>query len=532
MAIDGVEVARSPLPHGGEVLTADAVAFVAELHRTFNGRRLDCLQRRARRRAEIAHGAGRTHLAETAGLREDSSWLVPPPARDLRDRRVEITGPADAKMMINALNSGAQVFMADFEDSLTPTWDNVVQGQHNVTAAVTGTLRHVAPDGRDYTLAQERAVLMVRPRGWHLDERHLLVDGGPVSAALFDFGLFALHNAGRLLDDGSGPYCYLPKLESHLEARLWHDVFVWIESRLGLRAGSIRATVLVETVPAALEMDEILYELGDHAAGLNAGRWDYLFSMIKTFRDAGSDFVLPDRNSIGMTAPFMRAYTELLVRTCHRRGAFAIGGMSAFVPSRRDPQLNEHACAQVRSDKIREATDGFDGTWVAHPDLVPIAQEAFAGVLDGRLNQLDRGRDDVEVSPSDLLSVAGTPGTVTAAGLRNNVAVALRYLDSWLAGNGAVAISSLMEDAATAEIARAQVWQWVHNGVTLDTGEVVSAAVVRQIAAAELDAIRRDLGEAAFRSSQGAAARSLFERVALDDDFAEFITLPAYEMLG
>jgi malate synthase len=425
------------------------------------------------------------------------------------------------------------VWLADLEDANTPHWANVVGGQVNLYEAVRRTIEFNQPDGKHYALRDgvELPTIVVRPRGWHLDERHLPVDGKPAVGALVDFGLYAFHNAAELLRRGTGPYFYLPKMESHLEARLWRDVFTFSEGELGLPAGSIRATVLIETVTAAFEMDEILYELGPHATGLNAGRWDYLFSMIKNFRDAGEAFILPDRAGITMTAPFMRAYTELLVSTCHRRGAHAMGGMAAFIPSRRDPEVNKVALAKVREDKEREARDGFDGSWVAHPDLVPVCQEVFDAALGDKPNQLDRRRDDVRVTAEQLLDVAATPGRVTEAGLRSNVSVALQYIEAWLGGNGAVGINNLMEDAATAEISRSQVWQWLHAGVRLDTGDVVSAELVGRIGDEELAAIRARIGEEAYAGSRFTDARELFETVALADDFADFLTVPAYEII-
>jgi malate synthase len=493
-------------PRAEKVLTDDAVAFVAELERRFGRRRVELLEARAARQRRLSAGELPDFLPETREIRE-AEWRVEPVPEPLRDRRVEITGPTDRKMVINALNSGARMFMADFEDANSPTWANMVEGQANLTDAIERTIELETPD-KTYRLGDEVATLLVRPRGWHLVERHLVVGGSPVSASLFDAGLFLFHNARRLLDKGSGPYLYLPKLESHLEARLWNDVFVAAEELLGLTRGSIKATVLIETVLAAFEMDEILWELREHAAGLNAGRWDYMFSVIKKFRHR-PEFVLPDRNSVTMTAPFMRAYTELLVRTCHRRGAHAMGGMAAFIPSRRDPELNERALAKVREDKRREAGDGFDGTWVAHPDLVPVAMEEFDRVLGGRSNQLERTREDVEVSAADLLDVASTAGEITEEGLRNDVDVGIQYLSAWLRGSGAVAIYNLMEDAATAEIARSQVWQWVWNG-RFDREHV-------------LRVIRDAEGEE--------TAREIFEQVALGEPFVEFLTLPAYDYL-
>ncbi len=501
---EGVRVLR---PADEAILSPPALTFVARLQRELGPRRRELLERRARRRAELDRGVEPDFLAETRSVREDE-WRVAAAPSDLLDRRVEITGPVERKMMINALNSGARIFMADFEDASSPTWSNCVEGQRNLADAVRGTIALDTPDKR-YKLNEDVATLVVRPRGWHLPERHVLVDGEPISASLFDFGLAFFHNARELLERGSGPYFYLPKLESHLEARLWNDVFLLAQDELGIPRGSVRATVLVETILAALEMEEILYELREHSAGLNAGRWDYIFSAIKTFRNRPG-FVLPDRAQVTMTVPFMRAYTELLVATCHRRGAHAIGGMAAFIPSRRDPQVNEVALAKVREDKERESRDGFDGTWVAHPDLVPVATEVFDGILGPRPNQLERLREDVRVTASALLDFAVPGGEVTAGGLRANVSVGVRYLDSWLAGVGAAAIDNLMEDAATAEISRSQVWQWVSRGI-------FTAEQVRE----EIERLREGREQAA----------ALFERIALAEEFVEFLTLPAYEEL-
>ncbi|MGW6291320.1 malate synthase A [Streptomyces sp. NPDC055058] len=523
------------LPRQEEVLTEAALAFVAELHRRFTPRRDELLARRAERRAEIARTATLDFLPETAHIRADDSWRVAPAPEALNDRRVEITGPTDRKMTINALNSGARVWLADFEDASAPTWENVITGQLNLTAAYTRTIDFTDPvSGKSYALrpAEELATVVVRPRGWHLDERHLTdADGTPVPGALVDFGLYFFHNAQRLLDLGKGPYFYLPKTESHLEARLWNEVFVFAQDHLGIPQGTVRATVLIETITAAYEMDEILYELRDHASGLNAGRWDYLFSIIKNFRDAGPRFVLPDRNAVTMTAPFMRAYTELLVRTCHRRGAHAIGGMAAFIPSRRDPEVNKVAFEKVRADKDREAGDGFDGSWVAHPDLVPIALESFDRVLGDRPHQKDRLREDVDVRAEDLLAVDSLEARPTYAGLVNAVQVGIRYIEAWLRGLGAVAIFNLMEDAATAEISRSQIWQWINAGVVLDNGERVTAELVRKVAADELADIRTEAGEEAFAAGSWQQAHDLLLRVALDEDYTEFLTLPAYQQL-
>jgi malate synthase len=526
------EVAGPEVERGDEVLTAEAVEFVADLHRRFDARRTELLARRARRRAEIAAAGRLDWLPETKEVRE-ARWSVPPPPPDLADRRTEITGPTERKMAINALNSGARVWLADHEDANAPTWANMVAGQVNLIDAIERRIRLDSPDGKEYALTSERIPAIVfRPRGWHLTERHLRVDGQPVSASLFDVGLYVFHNAARQVARGSGPYLYLPKLESHLEARLWNEVFIYTQQSLELPRGTIRATVLIETITAVFEMDEILHELGEHAAGLNAGRWDYLFSVIKNFRDSGPEFVLPDRNSVTMTAPFMRAYTELLVQTCHRRGAMAIGGMAAFVPSRREPEVTERALAEVRQDKEREARDGFDGSWVAHPDLVPVCTEVFDTVLGDRPNQLDRQRPDVAVTADALLDVRSTPGEATETGLRSAVDVGLQYIESWLRGVGAAAIHNLMEDAATAEISRSQVWQWLHGGVTLaDAGQRVTPELVRRVITEQLDGLREQLGAEAFDAGRWRDARELFEQVALADEFVDFLTLPAYERI-
>ena len=526
---EGIEVHPPSRERYGHILSPEALDFVVALQREFDATRQALLAGRADRQVEFSAGALPDFLPSTAPVR-GGDWTVAPYPDDLADRRVEITGPTERKMLINALNSGARVFMADFEDANAPTWDNLFGCQANLIDAIERTISFESPDGRSYRLDDEVAVLMPRPRGWHLPEKHLLVDGRPASGSLVDFGLCFFHNAGRLLERGSGPYFYLPKLESHLEARLWNDVFQFAQDRLGIPRGTIRATVLIETITAAFEMDEILYELRDHSAGLNAGRWDYMFSVIKRFRDR-PEFVLPDRNQVTMTVPFMRAYTELLVRTCHRRGAFAMGGMAAFIPSRRDQEVNQRALAKVRDDKQREAGDGFDGTWVAHPDLVAVALECFDAVLGERPNQIARRRDEVEVAAADLLDVAGTPGEATEAGLRNDVSVGLRYLSSWLRGNGAVAVFNLMEDVATAEIARAQVWQWLHNDVKLSDGQTVTKELVRRVADEEMASLREQVGEEAWAASRADEARELFEQVALADDFIEFLTLPAYEHL-
>ena len=522
MARPSVDVAPSEVEGAGGILTPEAIAFLADLHRTFGARRTELLQRRRAKRAEISRTGTLDFLPETAAIRADPGWRVAEAPADLRDRRVEITGPTDPKMTINALNSGAKVWLADLEDANTPRWHNVVEGQVSLYQATRRKIGFTSPEGKVYALKDgDLPVVLPRPRGWHLDEEHIQVDGEPIAGALVDFGLYFFHNAAELLNRGSGPYFYLPKTESHLETRLWNDVFVHAQEKLDLPVGTIRATVLIETITAAFEMEEILYELREHASGLNAGRWDYLFSVIKNFRDVGPEFVLPDRASVTMTAPFMRAYTELLVATCHRRGAFAMGGMAAFIPSRRDPEANAKALAQVRADKEREAGDGFDGSWVAHPDLVPVCQEVFDAALGDEPNQLARLRPDVHVVASDLLNVANTPGAVTEAGVRANVSVALQYLAAWLKGSGAVAINNLMEDAATAEISRSQIWQWIHQGVILDGGEPVTEALVRKILDEETDRLGDGYGP----------ARQLFEQVALAPEFADFLTVPGYALV-
>ncbi|WP_328951180.1 malate synthase A [Streptomyces sp. NBC_01220] len=527
-------VDAEPLPRQDEVLTPAALAFVAELHRRFTPRRGELLARRGERRAEIARTSTLDFLPETAAIRADDSWKVAPAPAALNDRRVEITGPTDRKMTINALNSGAKVWLADFEDASAPTWENVVTGQLNLMDAYDRAIDFTDPkSGKSYALkpADELATVVTRPRGWHLDERHLQLDGTPVPGALVDFGLYFFHNAQRLIDLGKGPYFYLPKTESHLEARLWNDIFVFAQDYVGIPQGTVRATVLIETITAAYEMEEILYELRDHASGLNAGRWDYLFSIVKNFRDGGSKFVLPDRNAVTMTAPFMRAYTELLVRTCHKRGAHAIGGMAAFIPSRRDAEVNKVAFEKVKADKDREAGDGFDGSWVAHPDLVPIAMASFDAVLGEKPNQKERLREDVSVAAGDLIAIDTLHAKPTYDGLRNAVAVGIRYIEAWLRGMGAVAIFNLMEDAATAEISRSQIWQWINADVVFENGEHATAELARKVAAEELTAIRAEIGDEAFAAGKWQQAHDLLLQVSLDQDYADFLTLPAYEQL-
>lgn len=514
------------------VLSPGALDFLEDLHRRFEPQRTQLLQARAARVRDLAEGATLDFLQETEHIRADSAWRVAPPAPGLVDRRVEITGPTDRKMTINALNSGANTWLADFEDANTPLWENIIGGQLNLRDAIRDDLEFTSPEGKQYKLDPERdrPTIIVRPRGWHLPEKHIVVDDAPIAGGLVDFGLYLAHNGAELLARGSGPYYYLPKLESHLEARLWNDVFTYAEERYGLPLGSIRATVLIETFPAAFEMDEILYELRDHSAGLNAGRWDYMFSIIKSFRTRGREFLLPDRNSVTMTVPFMRAYTELLVATCHRRGAHAIGGMAAFIPSR-DPDANHTAFMKVLDDKTREATDGFDGSWVAHPGMVELCKQVFDEVLGDKPHQLDRKRDEVEVTASQLLDVASTPGTVTEAGVRTNVSVGIQYIESWLRGIGAVAINNLMEDAATAEICRSQLWQWLHNDVELDDGRLVTKSLIEQIVDEELAALRKRFGGEAFAAGVWDQARATFTEATLADVYVDFLTLPAYERM-
>jgi malate synthase len=525
------EVTGEAVEGDSTVLTDEALEFVAGLQARFGARRNELLAARSARRAEVA-ATGRLDFLPDPDHMRDSEWTVAKAPADLEDRRVEMTGPTDRKMTINALNSGARVWLADMEDASTPHWVNVVGGQVNLYDAIRGTIGLTTPEGKTYALRTDRrlATIVVRPRGWHLDEQHVLVDGQPAVGALVDFGLYFFHNAKELLARGSGPYFYLPKTESHLEARLWNDVFTYAQAELGIPHGTVRATVLIETIPAAFEMEEILYELREHASGLNAGRWDYLFSLIKYFRDSGPSFVLPDRAAVGMTAPFMRTYTQLLVNTCHRRGAFAIGGMSAFIPNRRDEQVNTVAFAKVREDKTREANDGFDGSWVAHPDLVPLCQEVFDGVLGAEPNQLGRIPDAPQNAAAGLLDIPSLVGEITLEGLDGNVEVALLYIESWLRGSGAVGIHNLMEDAATAEISRSQIWQWINNGSVLASGETITRELVRSVLDDRIATLRGQLGTA-YDESRFDDARHIFEQVALNDDFADFLTLPAYDLL-
>jgi malate synthase len=511
------------------ILTEGALEFLTRLHREVEPVRQELLAARAERLERLRHGETFGFLEETSDIRSDD-WTVADVPHDLRVRKVEITGPTDRKMVINALNSGASVYMADFEDANTPTWQNLVEGQQNLIDAIERKISFTNPDGRVYRLNEKTATLVVRPRGWHLNERHLTIDGIPIAGALLDFGLYTFHNAVRLIKKGTGPYFYLPKLESYREARLWNEIFDWAEKELNLGHGRIKATVLVEVLPLAFEMEETLFELRTHSAGLNAGRWDYMFSIIKKLGDR-KEFILPDRAQVTMTVPFMRAYTELLVKTCHKRGAFALGGMAAFIPSRKDAVVNETALAKVREDKTREASDGFDGTWVAHPDLVSTAMGEFDRVLGKKPNQLERTRPEVNVTPAQLLDVRVPGGTVTDAGLRTNVNVGIQYLASWLRGTGAAAINNLMEDAATAEISRSQIWQWIHHGVSLAEGPRVTRELVRDVEREELERIRKSVGDNFFAKGRYDDAQKIFEEVALSDEFHEFLTIPAYDLI-
>lgn len=523
----GIEIIGRPMERADEILTPEAVEFLGELHRRFATQRHERLAERQRRRYEIGNGRDPGFRADTREIREDPSWRVAGPGPGLEDRRVEITGPTDPKMTINALNSGARVWLADQEDATSPTWRNVIGGQLSLFDAIRGQLEFTSPEGKRYEVTAERTpTIVMRPRGWHLVEKHIRYtdpqhQAGAASGSLVDFGLYAFHNARLLVEQGRGPYFYIAKLESSEEAKLWDDVFAFTEQYLGLDHGTIRATVLIETLPAAFEMEEILYVMRDHIAGLNAGRWDYIFSIIKNYRGRGARFVLPDRSEVTMTVPFMRAYTDLLVKTCHKRGAHAIGGMSAFIPNRRDPEVTARAEEKVRADKHREANDGFDGTWVAHPDLIPIAQAEFDAVLGERPNQVDRQRDDVEVTAAQLLDVR-IGRDVTEAGVRDNVSVAIRYIEAWLRGLGAVAIDNLMEDAATAEISRSQIWQWIHQDQSTAEGTRITRDWVRDLTREAVEGFER------FEGDRYEDALELFEDVALGDDFPTFLTVPAY----
>jgi malate synthase len=514
--VSTLQAAAPPDERLAQILSDEALDFVAELQGRFGARRLQLLQARAERAAPSGF------LPETEDVRE-GDWQIPPPRPDYEDRRVEITGPTDRKLVINALNSGAKGFMADFEDANSPTWRNQVEGHLNLIDAVEGTITYDASDGKHYELIDHPATLLVRPRGWHLPEKHLQIDGDPIAGAFMDFGLYAFHCGKRLAARDKGLYLYLPKLEHHLEAALWNDVFTFTREALDLPIGLIRATVLIETLPAAFQMAEIIHALGEHSYGLNAGRWDYIFSMIKVFRD-DPDFVLPDRTDVTMTVPFMRAYTELLVKTCHMHGAFAMGGMAALIPSRKDAEANQRAIDAVKADKEREAKAGFDGTWVAHPDVVDTALDAFNDVLGDRPNQIDKQRYDVDVSADHLLDAGSTPGEITEEGLRSDVSVGFQYISFWLGGRGAAGINNLMEDAATAEISRSQIWQWVKHGK-------FSRDQVRQILDEEMEKIHADVGDEVWEKGRPDETKEIFERVSLSDEFPDFLTLPAYEYI-
>ncbi len=527
----GIELSGSSQAAYPDILTPEALEFIAALEREFRAERKHLLAQRAERQRRIEAGEMPEFLASTRRIREDTTWRIGSIPHDLQDRRVEITGPVERKMMINALNSGANVFMADFEDANSPTWPNIMQGHRNLRDAIDRTITYTSPEGKLYKLGEKVATLVVRPRGWHLPEKHVLIDGEAMSASLFDFGMYMFHQARRLIEQGRGPYFYLPKLESHLEARLWNSVFEFTQERLGIARGTIKATVLIETILAAFEMEEILYELKDHIVGLNAGRWDYIFSIIKKFRGK-RDFTFPDRSQITMTVPFMRAYTELLVHTCHKRGAHAIGGMAAFIPSRKDAIVNERALARVTEDKIRESNDGFDGTWVAHPDLVPVARKPFDEKLGTAPHQKHRLREEVQVSAADLLNFRIPDGTISETGFRNNISVALQYLAAWLGGQGAVGIFNLMEDAATAEIARSQVWQWLHHqGAVLTDGRAVTPELYRRIFPDELNNVRQIVGAETFASERFEHAMRLFNHLVMQQQFTEFLTIEAYKHL-
>lgn len=526
--VDGKEVV---VEREDEILTPEALTFLKKLHVNFSGRRAELLRDRHDRRQQLVNGRLPRFLVETRDVREDDSWKVAPLGPGLEDRRVEMTGPTDRKMTINALNSGAAAWMADFEDANTPHWENVIGGQVNLRDAIAGTITFDSPQGKHYEL-KERDItklptLLVRPRGWHLVEKHIMAGREPMVGALVDFGLYFFHNAKTLIEKGRGPYFYLPKMESHREARLWADVFSYAEEYVGIPHGTIRATCLIETIMAAFEMEEILYELRDYSAGLNAGRWDYIFSIIKKFRDSGSKYILPDRALVGMTAPMMRAYTELLVKTCHKRGASAIGGMSAFIPSR-DASENAEIERKVRADKSREAADGFDGSWCAHPGMVPYIRDEFDKVLGTNSNQISKQRPEVNVTAEDLLNVSATEGAVSEAGVRTNISVSLRYLESWLGGNGAVGIFGLMEDAATAEISRAQIWQWIHNRVKLDDGREVTRELCQSLMDEESAKFQAEIGDDPQRQANLTRAVQIFGDISLQDEFPTFLTVPVY----
>jgi malate synthase len=529
--LSGVEVIGTSTAAFPDILTPDALAFVGKLEREFRSTRKSLLANRVERQVLIDAGEMPHFLASTRYIRDDASWHVGSIPEDLQDRRVEITGPVERKMMINALNSGANIFMADFEDANAPTWGNLMNGHRNLRDAINRTISYTGPEGKAYKLNHDVAVLFVRPRGWHLHEKHVLVDGEPMSASLFDFGMYFYHQVRELLARGSGPYFYLPKLENHLEARLWNSVFELAQDELCIPRGTIKVTVLIETILAAFEMEEILYELRDHIVALNAGRWDYLFSVIKKFQHK-QDLLLPDRAQLTMTIPFMRAYTELLVKTCHKRGAHAIGGMAAFIPSRKDIEVNSVALAKVTEDKVRESNDGFDGTWVAHPDLVPVALAPFDAILGSAPHQKHRMREEVNVQADNLLNFEIPNASITEAGLRNNISVGLQYIESWLRGIGAVGIFNLMEDAATAEISRSQIWQWLHHqNATLEGGHRISPTLYRTLRDEELKKIEGWVGPDAFRAGKFSVATELLDKLVLQEKYEEFLTLGAYKFL-
>lgn len=521
--VEGITITAEVKAPYDKIFSSQAAAFLAKLHREFNLDRIDLLKYRQERQQQYDEGISPKFLQTTAEIRRDPNWEVEPVPKELQKRWVEITGPTDRKMIINALNSGADVFMADFEDANSPTWNNMVEGQYNLIQAIERTLSFTNPEGKEYRLKDKTAVLMVRPRGWHLLEKHFLVDGEPISGSIFDFGLYFFHNAKRLIEKGSGPYFYLPKMESYQEAKLWNDIFSYAQEALEIPRGTIKATVLIETIPAAFEMEEILFELREHSAGLNAGRWDYIFSIIKKYRSQ-LNFVLPDRSQITMSVPFMRAYAELLIKTCHKRGAHAMGGMAAFIPSRKDPEVNKIALEKVREDKLREVSNGFDGTWVAHPDLVVVARDIFATALGNLDNQIMRKRQEVEIEPEEMTNFQIRGGKVTENGLRQNISIALQYLDAWLDGTGAVAIFNLMEDAATAEISRAQIWQWVHHpNVFLEDGHEVNLDLYARLRDEELKKLPA--------LKKGEQAKTLLDMLVIGKTFPEFLTLLAYDKL-
>ena len=525
---EGLEILGPVSDTHAEILTPEALAFYATLHRAFNPRRLELLEKRKERQAALDRGELPDFFPETKAVRE-GDWRVDPVPADFQDRRVEITGPVDRKMVINALNSGAKTYMADFEDSHGPTWEATLDGQVNMRDAVRRQIDFTAPNGKEYKLNDKTAVLLVRPRGWHLSEKHVLVDGERASGSIFDFALYFFHNAKYRVEQGSGIYLYLPKMEHYLEARLWNDIFVKAQELLGVPQGTVKGTVLIEHILAAFQMEEILYELRHHSAGLNCGRWDYIFSFIKKFAKR-EDYLMPDRALVGMTTPFMRAYSLACIKTCHKRGTFAMGGMAAQIPIKNDPEANERAMTKVHTDKKREAEDGHDGTWVAHPALVAIAMEEFDKVLGSKPNQIDKQRDDVTLSQADLLAVPS--GAITEHGIRENIKVGVQYLEAWLSGVGCVPLYNLMEDAATAEISRTQLWQWVHNKkAVLDDGRPVTLELVRSIAKEEMDAIKAEVGEARYASGKYEAAAQLFDEFTANEELAEFLTLAAYEQL-